>query len=56
MAFIVLINGIIIGMAIYLNFIFNNSYNFVKQTFGGSINGRISILMNAQAEVLESFC
>lgn len=56
MAFTVIINSIIIGMAIYLNFIFNNSYNFVKENFGGSFNGRVSILINAKTEVLESFC
>lgn len=56
MAFTVLINGVIIGMAIYLNFIFNNSYSFVKENFGGSFNGRVSILINAKTEVLENFC
>lgn len=56
MAFTVLINSIIIAMAIYLNFIFNNSYKFVKENFGGSFDGRVSILINAKTEVLENFC
>jgi hypothetical protein len=56
MAFTVLINSVIIGMAIYLNFIFNNSYNFVKENFGGSFNGRVFLLLNAKTEVLENFC
>jgi hypothetical protein len=35
MAFSVMINGIIIGIAIYINSILNSSYSYIKESFGG---------------------
>jgi hypothetical protein len=52
MAFSVLINGLIIGIAIYINSILNNSFAYVKDTFGGPFGQRTGVLLNADVLVL----
>jgi hypothetical protein len=52
MAFSVLINGVIIGIAIYINSILNSSFSYLKDTFGGAFGKRTALLMNADVEVL----
>ena len=56
MAFSVMINGLIIGIAIYINSILNSSYSYIKETFGGPFGTRTGLLINAETEVLQNFC
>jgi len=47
MIFSVLINGIIIGVALYINNILNSSYAYIKETFGGDFGKKTYLLVNA---------
>jgi len=49
MIFSVLINGIIIGIALYINQILNSSYAYIKETFGGDFGQKTSMLLNADS-------
>jgi len=56
MVFSVLINGVVIGIAMYINSILNSSYAYTKDTFGGDFGKRTGLFLNAKPEVLEEFC
>ena len=56
MVFMVLINGTIIGLAVFINNILNSSFGYVKESFGASFGKRSHLILNAEEKVLKPFC
>ena len=56
MVFMVLINGTIIGLAVFINNILNSSFGYVKEYFGASFGSRSHLIQNANIDTLKPFC
>ena len=56
MVFTVLISFLLIGIAIVLNQIMNNSFEFMNQHFDEPFMQSTAILANAEASTLSAFC
>jgi len=56
MVFTVLISFLLIGIAIVLNQIMNNSFEFMNEHFEEPFMQSTAILTNAEASTLSAFC
>lgn len=56
MVFTVMISMALIGIAIFLNQVMNDSFSFMKLHFAEPFYGRVALFTNATPAVLDGFC